>query len=143
MAGGALPRFDFFPVRDVSSPGEELDPRMKPRYKRMLEGMKAGGVRESGPAPASVWFLYILKCGDGTFYTGVTNDVERRLLAHREGRGARYTRARLPVELIYRESCGPRADALRRECAVKSLGRQAKEALISGVSPIRPKRDDD
>jgi predicted GIY-YIG superfamily endonuclease len=116
---------------------------MKPRYKRMLEGMKAGEVRESGPAPASGWFLYILKCGDGTFYTGVTNDVERRLLAHREGRGARYTRTRQPVELVYRESCGLRADALKRECAVKSLGRQAKKALISGVSPVDLKRPAD
>jgi putative endonuclease len=116
---------------------------MKPRYQRMLEGMKAREVRESGSNPAPPWFLYILKCGDGTFYTGVTNDPERRLRAHQEGKGARYTRTHLPVELVYREPCATRGEALRRECAVKALSRQAKESLIYMISPIDTKPDED
>ena len=75
------------------------------------------------------WYLYILCCGDGTLYTGITNDVEKRLEAHRAGKGAKYTRGRSPLELVYRECCGSHSDALKREAAVKKLSRQQKEAL--------------
>ncbi len=78
------------------------------------------------------WSVYVLRCGDGTLYTGATNDVRRRLRAHLRGRGAAYTRSRLPVELIYREVCGTRGDALRREAAIKRLTRAAKLALVEG-----------
>ncbi len=108
---------------------------MKPKYRRMLRGMKAGG--EQAPAKGSgtaLWFLYILECGDGSFYTGVTNDVDRRLRAHQDGTGSRYTRTRRPVVLVYREVCGSRALALSRECAVKSLPRRLKEELIRSAS---------
>ena len=76
------------------------------------------------------WYLYILCCGDGTLYTGITNDVEKRLEAHRAGKGAKYTRGRSPLELVYRECCGSHSDALKREAAVKKLTRQQKEALM-------------
>ena len=76
------------------------------------------------------WYLYILRCGDGTLYTGITNDVEKRLETHRTGKGAKYTRGRSPLELVYRECCGSHSDALKREAAVKKLSRQQKEALI-------------
>ena len=76
------------------------------------------------------WYLYILRCGDGTLYTGITNDVEKRLEAHRAGKGAKYTRGRSPLELAYRECCGGHSDALKREAAVKKLTRQQKEKLI-------------
>lgn len=76
------------------------------------------------------WYLYILRCGDDTLYTGITNDVEKRLEAHRAGKGAKYTRGRSPLELAYREHCGSHSDALKREAAVKKLTRQQKEALI-------------
>jgi len=105
---------------------------MKPKYKRMLEGMKSPEVREAGAAPFAPWFLYILRCGDGSFYTGVTNDVDRRLKTHQEGKGSRYTRTRLPVELVHRESCGSRVEALKREYTVKAMSRQEKEALVGG-----------
>lgn len=77
-----------------------------------------------------MWYLYILRCGDGTLYTGITTDVERRLEAHRQGRGARYTRGRGPLELAYQEKCGTHSEALKREYAVKQLTREEKEDLI-------------
>ena len=77
-----------------------------------------------------IWYLYILRCGDGSLYTGITTDVEKRLEAHRTGRGAKYTRGRSPLELVYRETCGTHSDALRREAAIKALPRVEKEKLF-------------
>ena len=77
-----------------------------------------------------MWYLYVLRCGDGTFYTGITTDVERRLEEHRQGRGAKYTRGRGPLELAYQEKCGTHSEALKREYAVKRLTREEKEDLI-------------
>lgn len=77
-----------------------------------------------------MWFVYILRCGDGTFYTGIATDVEKRLAVHRSGKGAKYTRGRGPLELIYREECGSHSDALRRELEIKALSRGEKEKLI-------------
>jgi putative endonuclease len=76
------------------------------------------------------WFVYILECGDGTLYTGTTPDVAARLARHRAGMGARYTRGRGPLSLVYCEACRSRSDALRREYAVKRLGRKEKMALV-------------
>ena len=77
-----------------------------------------------------VWFLYILRCKDGSLYTGITTDVAKRLEAHRSGKGAKYTRGRGPLELLYQEDCGTHSQALKREYAVKNLTRQEKEQLI-------------
>ena len=107
---------------------------MRPLYKRMLEGMKEKEKRRRGRPKKDPWFLYILRCGDGTFYTGITNDLERRLKMHNTGKGARYTRTRRPVEIIYRESLKSRTQALVRECAVKALPRKSKEALVISLS---------
>lgn len=76
------------------------------------------------------WILYILRCEDGSFYTGITNDLERRLNQHRDGRASRYTRSRRPVKIVYSESCKSRSHALKRESAVKLLSRKEKETLI-------------
>ena len=81
----------------------------------------------------TVWYLYILRCGDGTLYTGITTDVEKRLEAHRAGRGAKYTRGRSPLELVYRETCGSHSDALKREAAIKKLSRMQKEMLLREI----------
>ena len=78
-----------------------------------------------------IWYLYILRCCDGTLYTGITTDVEKRLETHRSGKGAKYTRGRGPLELVYRETCGSHSDALKREMAVKRLTRAQKEAMIA------------
>ena len=81
------------------------------------------------------YLVYILRCGDGTLYTGCTNDLPRRLQAHQSGRGAKYTRSRLPVELIYQEPAADRSAALRREAAIKRLDRRRKLALIAAFRP--------
>lgn len=76
------------------------------------------------------WFVYILRCADDTLYTGITNDLIRRRDQHNAGTASRYTRSRLPVELVYQESLASRSLALNRELAIKSLSRQKKELLI-------------
>lgn len=78
-----------------------------------------------------MWYLYILRCGDDTLYTGITNDISARLKAHASGKGAKYTRGRGPLELQYQEECGTHSDALKRELAVKALTRQEKELLVA------------
>lgn len=75
------------------------------------------------------WYVYILRCGDGSFYTGSTTDVSRRLREHQSGRGARYTRSRPPVALVYTEAAPDRAAAQRREAAIKRMTHEEKAAL--------------
>jgi len=82
-------------------------------------------------ARQGTWQVYLLRCGDGTLYTGATNDLARRLARHASGRGARYTRARLPVVLVHAERARGRSAALRREAAIKQLDRRSKLALIA------------
>ena len=77
------------------------------------------------------WFIYILECGDGSLYTGITKDLERRVQQHNDGKGSRYTRTHLPVKLCYSESCATRSEALIREAAIKTLPRTKKEELVS------------
>jgi putative endonuclease len=77
------------------------------------------------------WMLYLLRCRDGTFYTGITTDLDRRLAQHQEGAASRYTRGRGPVRVVYRESCASRSEALKRERAVKALSRGKKERLVT------------
>ncbi len=79
-------------------------------------------------------YTYILECADGSYYTGWTNDPARRLRAHNEGRGARYTRSRRPVRFVYLEAYEDRIDAMRREFAIKQLTRAEKEQLVQGES---------
>ena len=78
-----------------------------------------------------LWYVYILRCGDGTLYCGSTNDLARRLEAHRAGKGAKYTRGRGPLELVYSEQCDSCSAALRREAAIKHLTRTEKMSLIA------------
>lgn len=79
------------------------------------------------------WFVYMLRCGDGSLYTGCTDHVERRLAAHQSGKGAKYTRSRRPVELVYQEEVADRSAALRREAAIKKLTRKQKIELLNGT----------
>lgn len=79
----------------------------------------------------TIWHLYILRCKDDSLYTGITTDVEKRLEAHRSGKGAKYTRGRGPLELVYREECGTHSDALKRELEIKALTRKQKQLLIA------------
>jgi len=80
------------------------------------------------------WYLYILLCGDGTIYTGITTDIEKRLEVHRKGKGAKYTRGRGPLQLVYKEMCGPHSQALKRELEIKKMSRQQKQLLIEKSS---------
>ena len=82
------------------------------------------------------WYVYILRCGDGTLYTGITDDIPRRLAAHRAGKGAKYTRGRGPLELVYQEQAPDKSAALRREEAIKRLRRGEKERLIESAKSL-------
>lgn len=95
----------------------------------MLEAMQAKE-KSASRKQKEKWFLYILRCVDLSLYTGITKDIERRFKMHSEGRAARYTRTRLPVEIIYRETCKSRTAALTREYVVKALPKAKKLALI-------------
>ena len=84
--------------------------------------------------PGSTYSLYIVRCADGTLYTGIAIDVQRRLLEHASGtRGAKYLRGRLPAELVFAESVGDRGKATRAEIMVKRLDRSQKDSLIAGA----------
>ena len=76
------------------------------------------------------WVCYLLRCADDTLYCGITNDMEKRLAAHNAGEGAKYTRGRLPVNVVFSESCVDKSAALKREMKIKRMSRSAKQALI-------------
>ena len=78
----------------------------------------------------NTWKLYILRCADGSLYTGITTDLEKRIHAHNSGKGAKYTRSRKPVELVYQEDCSDHSAALKRELEVKVLTKEQKLKLI-------------
>ena len=92
---------------------------------RVLEDSK-----DFADEPKDPWFLYIVECKDGSFYTGITKDLKRRIKMHNDGKGAAFTRSRRPVEMIYQELVSSRARALVREFKVKALSRKQKEALV-------------
>ena len=77
------------------------------------------------------WTVYILQCADGTLYTGITNDLARRVAEHESGTGAKYTKGRGPLQLVYQESCEDRGIASKRENKIKALDRKAKLLLIA------------
>lgn len=76
------------------------------------------------------WKIYILRCKDGSLYTGIAVDVQARLKVHQSGKGAKYTRGRGPLELVYTEECGDKSAALKRELEIKALTREQKLQLI-------------
>jgi putative endonuclease len=90
----------------------------------------------------SQWLLYMVECRDGSLYTGITNDLERRLSQHNDGSGARYTRSRRPVQLRYREVCESRSAALVRECSVRLLPPKEKWALVEKYQRTQSDRDE-
>jgi predicted GIY-YIG superfamily endonuclease len=94
------------------------------KYLRMIKGMKRRGRKD--------WTVYILRCGDGSLYTGIAKDVQARVKQHNEGRGAAYTRTRLPVKLLYQQEGLTRPKALIREAQIKAMPRSKKEEVILG-----------
>jgi putative endonuclease len=93
------------------------------KYRRMIQGMKSRGRKE--------WTVYILRCRDGSLYTGIAKDVQDRFKQHNEGRGATYTRTRLPVKLLYQQGGLTHSKALIREAQIKAMSRSKKEEIIS------------
>ena len=78
-----------------------------------------------------------MQCSDGTYYTGWTNNLQNRIATHNSGKGAKYTRARLPVQLVYYEEYATKAEAMKRECAIKRISHKEKEKLISASNRLR------
>jgi predicted GIY-YIG superfamily endonuclease len=96
---------------------------MESKYLKMIRGMKGKGKKD--------WTVYILRCGDGSLYTGIAKDVQVRLKQHSEGKGATYTRTRLPVTLLYQQHGLTHSEALIREAQIKAMPRSKKEETIS------------
>lgn len=88
----------------------------------------------------TIFYVYMLECADGSLYTGYTNDLEKRLAAHNEGKASKYTRSKLPVSLVYLEACENKSAALRREAAIKKLPRTKKLALLSSPRTLDPSK---
>ena len=82
---------------------------------------------------ASAWFVYVVRCADGTLYTGIARDVAARIAQHDAGKGARYTRGRGPLTLLGKVRCAAQGDALRLERAIKALSREAKLVLVTRI----------
>ena len=95
---------------------------MEAKYLRMIRGIKKRGRKD--------WTVYILRCGDGSLYTGIAKDVCARVKQHNEGRGAAYTRTRLPVKLLYQQEGLTYSKALIREAQIKAMPRSKKEEII-------------
>ena len=95
---------------------------MESKYLKMIRGMKGKGKKD--------WTVYILRCGDGSLYTGIAKDVQVRLKQHSEGNGATYTRTRLPVTLLYRQQGLTHSEALIREAQIKAMPRSKKQEII-------------
>ena len=87
------------------------------------------------------WYVYMLRCGDGTLYTGMTDDIAKRLSAHRAGKGAKYTRGRGPLEVVYTERLSDKSEALRREYALKQLKKAEKERLCGTYRTCQNKEE--
>ena len=92
----------------------------------MIQGMKNNGRKD--------WTVYILRCGDGSLYTGIAKDVQARIKQHGEGKGAAYTRSRLPVTLLYQENGFNRSEAFIREAQIKAMARSKKEEIILNIA---------
>lgn len=86
---------------------------------------------------AKPWYVYIVQCSDGSFYTGITTDIKRRVKEHNSAKGCNYTRSRAPVELLYEEPAADRRSALKREASIKSFSRSRKEELVNYKCPTK------
>ena len=84
------------------------------------------------------WYVYMVRCRDNSLYTGSTNDLSRRIQVHNSGKGAKYTKSRLPVTLVYREECPDKSTALKRECEIKRLTKTKKEQLAAETNCTAP-----
>lgn len=106
----------------------------KPKQKPLSKNPGNHPSKQPGKStrPAGRWLVYLLRCRDGSLYTGITNDLPKRLKAHAAGKASRYTRSRLPVTLAYTEPQPSHSAALKREAAIKKLTRPQKDRLLGG-----------
>jgi putative endonuclease len=113
---------------------------MHPKYKRMIgvmlekeksEKKKKRKNKKNTDNLDEAWFLYILRCKDGSLYTGITKDLERRFKMHNDGKASKYTRTRRPLKLVYKETCQSHTQALVRECQIKEFSKDKKEKLTA------------
>jgi putative endonuclease len=100
--------------------------------------MQKKGRKPTPKSPDVLWFVYLLRCADGTLYTGIAKDLSRRCQQHNAGIASRYTRCRLPVVVVYREALASRSLALKREAAIKGLSRPQKMAMIVATRRFEP-----
>jgi putative endonuclease len=100
-----------------------------------MPSSKTAARRHRMPAPGP-WLVYILRCRDGSLYTGITTDLAKRLRAHAAGKASRYTRSRLPVRPVYGEPQATKSLALKREAAIKALSRPQKLRLVAGPADV-------
>lgn len=112
---------------------KKITVEVEAKAKEVAVGKLLGDLKNG--EPDSAWFVYILRCVDGSLYTGISTDVPRRLEQHNAGTASRYTRSRLPAVLVYQEAQISRSLALKRELAIKALSRQEKEMLIRAAGP--------
>lgn len=121
---------DFIDVRDFPScwRRKKITVEVEAKAKEAAVSNLLGALK-NGKSDGN-WFVYLLRCADGSLYTGISNDVDRRFKQHNAGKASRYTRSRLPAVLIYQEAQASRSHALKRELAIKALSRQEKEAMI-------------
>ena len=127
-----MPRRDTLPIH---GPGEPRGSRGRP------EGLGFPGLSPRRhdptvmpPRPKKCWLVYVLRCGDGSLYTGITNDLPKRLVAHAAGKASKYTRSRLPVRLAHTEPVRSKSAALKREAAIKKLSRRRKDLLVRSTA---------
>ncbi len=89
-----------------------------------------------GGSTKFMWSVYIVRCSDSTLYCGISNNVAKRVSCHNSGRGAKYTKTRRPVNLVYTEECGTRSSALKREYVIKKMSRKQKLSLCALVAQL-------
>lgn len=143
MAGGRVSVLDEYWGENIPAPtwrteaqiGSPIDRRRKKRPAKSVPtenpAMKKTSVSDSAAVQKETNYTYVLRCGDGSLYAGWTNDLEKRLAAHQNGKGAKYTKSHGPVELVYSETFATKEEAMRREWEIKHMTKAEKEALVS------------
>jgi UV DNA damage endonuclease len=130
------PHHDFIDLNDFpeSWRRKKITVEVEAKAKEVAVAKLLGELR-SGRETDGHWYVYLLRCADGSLYTGITSDLLRRLKQHNAGTASRYTRSRLPAVLVYQETQASRSHALKRELAIKGLSRQEKESMVRAAGP--------
>ncbi|MBR6527367.1 MAG: GIY-YIG nuclease family protein [Lachnospiraceae bacterium] len=134
MHRGRIVQLDEYWGENVEAPQWRTEAQIGTRIDRRRKKRKAEApVEKTVEKPAETNYTYLLRCADGSLYAGWTNDLEKRLEAHQSGKGGKYTKAHLPVELVYHETFDTKEEAMRREYELKQMTKAQKEALVQGT----------